>query len=327
MIEATLVTVHGFWSSPTTWDRLTTAWSADERLRGLRIHPFGYRSPRKPRTPFSPSRIPDYNDIAQTFATEYTVKLADARAVAIVTHSQGGLVLQRFLTWMVQQGHGRQLSRIFSVVMLACPNNGADYLRSLRHALGYRRHAQAGSLEIFDKQVADTQRTVLQQIVNASRVDYHHCRIPFHVYAGDSDRIVVAASAQAAFPGASTLAGTHFSILDPAAPGNCTAETVRHHLLEDLRAWHTAMAGPDKQGRSTLHGLAGLSHRTDPQRLGNEQANDAVTARAGVGQSGRCKIEGPVAQAGNVTLKGEYVAGHDIKFSVEGNKTKGDRER
>lgn len=327
MVKVTLVTVHGFWSSSATWDRLITVWSADEHLRDLRIHPFGYWSPKKPRIPFSPSRIPDYNDIAQTFATEYTVKLADARAIAFVTHSQGGLVLQRFLIWMVQQGYGRQLSRIVSVVMLACPNNGADYLRSLRHALGYRRHAQAGSLEMLDKQVADTQRMVLERIVNATGVDDHQCRIPFHVYAGDSDRIVVAASAQAAFPGASTLAGTHFSILDPGAPGNCTANTVRHHLLEDLRVWQTTMAGPDKRGRSTSHGLADLSHPTDPRRLGHEQADDAVTEQASVGQSGSRKIEGPVAQAGNVTLKGEYVAGHDIKFSAEKDKTRGDRER
>jgi pimeloyl-ACP methyl ester carboxylesterase len=315
MIEATIVTVHGFWSSPATWDRLTTVWSADERLRGLQIHPFGYRSPKMPRLPLSTGRIPDYSDIAQTFATEYTVKLADARAVAIVTHSQGGLVLQRFLTWMVQQGHGRELSRIASVVMLACPNNGADYLRSLRHVFGYRRHAQAGSLETLDKQVADTQRMVLQRIVNATGVDDHQCRIPFHVYAGDGDRIVVTASAQAAFPGASTLAGNHFSILDPAAPGNCTADTVRHHLLEDLRPWRTAMAGPEKPGRSSRHDPADLSRRHELRRLGPEQAGDAVTEQAGVDQSAPRKIEGPIAQAGNVTLKGEYVAGHDIKFN------------
>jgi pimeloyl-ACP methyl ester carboxylesterase len=315
MIEATLVTVHGFWSSPATWDRLTTVWSADERLRGLRIHPFGYRSPKLPRMPFSPSRIPDYDDIAQTFATEYTVKLADALPVAIVAHSQGGLVLQRFLTWMLQQGRGRELSRIVSVVVLACPNNGADYLRSLRHALGYHRHAQGGSLEMLHKQVADTQRMVLQRIVNATVVDDHQCPIPFHVYAGDGDRIVVAASAQAAFPSASTLAGNHSSILDPGAPGNCTADTVRHHLLEDLRAWRTAMAGPERHGRPSRHDLFDLSPGAKRRRLGHEQAGNALMEPAGVDQSGPRTIEGPVAQAGNVTLKGEYVAGHDIKLS------------
>ena len=219
MAGATLVTVHGFWSSPATWEKLNEAWRTDEELRGLRIYPFGYPSPKKPRLPVSATRVPDYDDIAQAFSTEYTTVLDDASDIAVVTHSQGGLILQRFLAWMVSQGRARELSRIRSVVMLACPNGGSEYLESIRRTLGYGRHPQAGRLHVLDRQVADTQRTVLQRIVNAAAVDDHQCRIPFHVYAGGSDGIVRPASAQAAFPGASTIAGNHFTILDPAAPG------------------------------------------------------------------------------------------------------------
>ena len=236
MINATLVTIHGFWSSPATWERLNAIWYADEQLPGLRIRPFGYPSPKKPRLPLSTSRVPDYDDVAQTFATDYTVELAAASDIAIITHSQGGLILQRFLTWMLREGRGQELARIRAIVMLACPNGGSEYLQSVRHVLGYGRHAQAGSLEVLNRQVADTQRTVLQRIVNATDIDDHQCRIPFHVYAGNTDKVVTAASAQGAFPGASTLAGDHFSILDPAASGNRTAETVKHHLLTDLAA-------------------------------------------------------------------------------------------
>ena len=245
MIDATLVTIHGFWSSSATWERLNEVWRADEELRGLRIHPFGYPSPKKPRLPLAVTRVPDYNDIAQTLATEYAAVLGGVPDIAIVTHSQGGLILQRFLAWMVGEGRARELSRIRSVVMLACPNGGSEYLESVRRTLGYGRHPQAGSLHVLDRQVADTQRTVLQRIVNAVAVDDHQCRIPFHVYAGSSDEIVKAASAQAAFPGASTIAGSHFTILDPAAPGNHTAEIVKHHVLADIAAAHAQPgAGP-----------------------------------------------------------------------------------
>ncbi len=48
MINAMLVTIHGFWSSPATWERLTAVWYADEQLRGLQIDPFGYPSPQGP---------------------------------------------------------------------------------------------------------------------------------------------------------------------------------------------------------------------------------------------------------------------------------------
>jgi pimeloyl-ACP methyl ester carboxylesterase len=254
--NVTLVTIHGFWSSSATWERLTAIWSADERLR---IHPFGYPSPKKPRLRFSTTRVPDYDDVAQTLAIEYTVPLAGVSDVAIVTHSQGGLILQRFLSWMLHQGRGRELARIRSIVMLACPNGGSEYLRSLRHVAGLSRHAQAGSLDVLNRQIADTQRTVLQGIVNASGIDENRCRIPFHVYAGDSDNVVTAASAQGAFPGASVLPGSHFSILDPAGPGNRTAETVRFHVLTDLAADPVQPDRPISPASGTPSGSAGSS--------------------------------------------------------------------
>ena len=236
MIDATLVTIHGLFSSPATWDRLVEVWRADQDLQGLRIHSFGYESPRKPRLPLSTARIPDYDDIAQVLATEYATVLKGVSDIAIVSHSQGGLVLQRFLEWMLNQGKGRDLSRIRTIVMLACPNGGSEYLELARHGLGLGRHPQVGSLDVLDRRIADTQRRVLGDIVRADSVGDHQCRIPFHVYAGSSDNVVKPASAQGAFPDASTLAGDHFSILNPAAPNNRTAESVKHHILADLAA-------------------------------------------------------------------------------------------
>ncbi len=244
MVDATLVTIHGFWSSPATWRRLTSVWQADEQLAGLRIHGFGYPSPKKPRRPFSGTRVPNYDDVAQTFATEYRGELAEVADLAIVTHSQGGLILQRFLEWMLHEGHGRELARIRSIVVIACPNGGSQYLQAARHLLGFGHHPQAGNLEVLDRRITDTQRYVLVRVVNATGVDDHHCRIPVHVYAGASDGIVPAASAQAAFPGAAELAGDHFSILDPHAPGSQTAGTVKRHLLTDLAAPRPAEPPP-----------------------------------------------------------------------------------
>lgn len=214
--------------------------------------------------PFSVSRVPDYDDIAQTVANEYTTVLTGARDLVIVTHSQGGLILQRFLAWMIHEGRAQELSRIRSVVMLACPNGGSEYLRSVRRALGYGRHPQASNLEVLNKQVADTQRTVLQRIVNATALDDHQCRIPFHVYAGASDNIVTAASAQASFPGASALAGNHFTILDPSSPGNRTAEVVKRNLLADV-------AARCRQSGAALHRKS-LTGRQAPPPMGMRAA-------------------------------------------------------
>jgi len=234
MINATLVTVHGFWSSPATWERLNKAWLADTDLHGLDIHDFGYESPKKSPLPLSTTRIPDFNDIAGILASEYSKVLANVPEIAFVTHSQGGLILQRLLAWMTDQGRARELRRIRSIVMLACPNGGSEYLRSIRRVLGYGRHAQAGSLEVLNPQVIDAQSKVLERVVYAADVDNQHCPIPFHVYAGGSDKVVLAQSARSVFKDAGTIAGNHFSILNPAARGSQTATVVKRHLLEDL---------------------------------------------------------------------------------------------
>jgi hypothetical protein len=172
---------------------------------------------------------------------------------------------------MLNEQRGEELARIRTIVMLACPNGGSEYLRSLRHILGYGRHAQAGHLEVLNRQVADTQRAVLQRIVNATGVDAGQCRIPFHVYAGNADRIVTPASAQGAFPGASALAGTHFSILDPTAPGNRTAETVKHHILTDIRAGYTRPV----HGAPAAGGDAKMAAAADPRAENGKYVVDA----------------------------------------------------
>src|SRR5205807_1015686 len=118
---------HGFWSSPATWDKLCQRFHTDDAVRGLRVHRFPYESP-KLSFPLSWTRVPDYDDIAQSFVN-YLSEYADQSETAIVTHSQGGLILQRFLAWMLNEGRGRELARIKLIVMLAGPNGGSEYLR------------------------------------------------------------------------------------------------------------------------------------------------------------------------------------------------------
>lgn len=279
MIDATLVTVHGFWSSPATWERLNKAWRADTDLHGLDIHDFEYESPKKRPLPLSTTRIPDFNDIAGMLASEYSKVLADVPEIAFVTHSQGGLILQRFLASMTDKGKARELRRIRSIVMLACPNGGSEYLRSIRRVLGYGRHAQAGSLEVLNPQVINAQSTVLQRIVYAADVDNQQCPIPFHVYAGGSDKVVLAQSARSVFKDVGTIAGNHRSILNPAARGSQTATVVKRHLLEDLTQHHAS--GTDAPPKEKSHTgdsryvvkpprnpLGGIKGANSPQQIG-----------------------------------------------------------
>jgi pimeloyl-ACP methyl ester carboxylesterase len=234
MIRGHAILIHGFWSSPATWNRTADVLAADPDLAGVSWHRLGYESP-KVSLPFWPTRIPDYDDIAQSLRPFLSAHAPDGN-IAIVTHSQGGLILQRYLAWMVNEGRGRELVRIRSVVMLACPHEGTDYLRSIRAVLGFRFHPQAGALATLNQSVAAARRTVLHQVVHATAATERECPIPVHVYAGRTDKVVTRVPAQSAFPNAAVLPGDHFSILDPDLPGSLTAPTVKAHLLHDLAA-------------------------------------------------------------------------------------------
>lgn len=232
MIRVNLVAMHGFWSSPTTWGKLVRCVQGDPDLRGVDVQLFGYESP-KLRLPFSPTRIPHYDDIAQTLPAWLATQVPKGN-VAIVTHSQGGLILQRFLAWMLTEGRGRELARIRLIIMLACPNEGSEYLRSIRAVIGLHRNPQGRELRTLNADAAQARRIVLERVVNASGVGDHECRIPIYVYAGRTDNVVGRVSAQSVFPHPESLPGDHFSILHAGNPGNLTFQTIKKHLIEML---------------------------------------------------------------------------------------------
>jgi hypothetical protein len=231
VVDADLLLIHGFWSSPATWDKLTARLTTDPDLAGLRVHAFGYESPKLPRWSMSQTRIPDYNDIAQSLPAYIAAHTPGDAPLVVVTHSQGGLILQRFLVWMLAEGRARELARIRSIVMLACPNEGSEYLASIRATTGLDRNPQAAQLEVLDREVGDARRIVLRQIVHATTLDDRQCPIAVYVYAGRTDNIVTRQSAQSAFPTAAVLPGDHFTIHNPDAPGNLTHSTLKRHIL------------------------------------------------------------------------------------------------
>ena len=80
----------------------------------------------------------------------------------IVTHSQGGLILQRFLAWMLTEGRGRELARIRAIVMLSC-HEYLEYLASIRAVTGFNRHPQASQLDALEHEVGEARRIVLRR--------------------------------------------------------------------------------------------------------------------------------------------------------------------
>ncbi|KAL2857607.1 hypothetical protein BJX68DRAFT_263169 [Aspergillus pseudodeflectus] len=130
---------------------------------------------------------------------------------------------------MVSGGYGEQLARIKRVVLFACPTNGAEFALSLRRCI-LRGHPQEGQLRPLNDYINSTQRRVMRQIVNADGVSPHACHVPFMVFAGESDNLVVPAAAQSLFPSFGTLPGDHFSIVRPDSLQHRSYTALKHEI-------------------------------------------------------------------------------------------------
>ncbi|QOC93330.1 esterase/lipase family protein [Micromonospora craniellae] len=222
MSETAVVFVHGFLSSADTWAAFVRLAAQDDDLTGLHVHTFGYESPLVSLNPLR--RIPHIDDIADDLRTYLSQDLADHSRLALVSHSQGGLVVQRALARMLADNPG-ELDRLRLVLMYACPNAGSDLALPLRRTF-LRRHPQEADLRPLRATVLDAQRVVLRQIVHAPQPT-----IRVKVYAGASDGVVPPASARSVFPDAGVLPGDHFSIIQPDSLEHRSYVVLRRALL------------------------------------------------------------------------------------------------
>ncbi|MBA6439777.1 esterase/lipase family protein [Streptomyces sp. GMR22] len=207
-----VVFVHGFRSGPSMWDSFVELIANDPDL-GF-VSPLLFRYSTALRTFHPLRRIPTFDNVADSLKEYLDTEGREFQNLTLVSHSQGGLVVQRYLARMLNEGRGKDVSRIRRIVMFACPNNGSDIGLSLR-----RRwipfNPQEQQLRPLDEQVTETQRIVINQVVNAAQISGHSCRIPIQAYAGETDKIVTPSSARSVFADAAVLPGDHFTIVRP----------------------------------------------------------------------------------------------------------------
>ncbi|MER5756025.1 hypothetical protein [Streptomyces sp. NPDC002088] len=224
--------VHGFKSSPVTWESFRLLVAGERELAFVRTVPFSYDTAI---WSFNPLRmLPSIDTVADSLKEFLDTECQDFDGLVMVTHSQGGLVVQRFLTRMAQEGRAAELSRIRRVAMLACPNNGSEIALPLRRLL-VRNNPQEAQLRPLNEQVADTQRLILRDFVYASSTSERTCPIPFSVFAGESDNIVRPSSARSVFPDAAVLPGDHFTIVHMDTPMHRTYTTLRRLIRDASR--------------------------------------------------------------------------------------------
>jgi pimeloyl-ACP methyl ester carboxylesterase len=232
--KSAAVFVHGLFSSGKIWDQLIGLLKSDPEVDdAYDLLKFAYKSPRWNLR--LTRRIPDFNMVADSLATYLEVECGSYEQVVLVSHSQGGLIVQRFLARMLGQRCGLELQRIRRIVMLACPNSGSEFLLVTRKLIGLVwRHAQERELRLITDAIVEAQGRVIHNIIHADIASTDSCPIPFAVYAGESDNIVTPASAQSVFPRARALPGDHFSILAADAAEHRTVTTLKANLLTAL---------------------------------------------------------------------------------------------
>ncbi|WP_326811791.1 hypothetical protein OIE62_13810 [Streptomyces scopuliridis] len=226
-----VVFIHGFLSSPATWEPFGRLIAEDPELAFVEPLLFAYASPALPRVWWR--RVPDVDDIAESLKVYLETEAADHRDLVLVAHSQGDLVVQRYLARMLGTGRGADLARIRRIVLFACPNNGSQFALTLRRRwLGW--NPQERQLRPLDALVTDAQRIVINQVVHAREVTGSTCPIPITAYAGESDGIVTPASARSVFPDNGGLPGDHSTVIRPATIAD-RSYTALKRLLKDAR--------------------------------------------------------------------------------------------
>jgi pimeloyl-ACP methyl ester carboxylesterase/tetratricopeptide (TPR) repeat protein len=205
-----VVFVHGLFSGPEVWDRFAGLLEQDRGLDAV-VHRFAYGSPFIQARP--DRQVPEPDDVADHLGT-YLERFADSELVVLVGHSQGGLIVQRYLSRTLRAGKGRSLGRVRCVVTYSCPNYGSEFFARTRRRV-FRRNEQERQLRVFNRDVMETQRHILSAVVRAPEQSGWQWPIPIYAYGGTSDAVVPARSARGPFEEGGQLPGDHFQVVQP----------------------------------------------------------------------------------------------------------------
>src|SRR5258705_11670740 len=139
MAGTAVIFVHGLFSSSKAWDRFDRLLRADiEIVERFDLNYFQYDSPVLNLVPWR--RIPDLTMVARRLRTDLRAHFSRNVRVILVSHSQGGLVIQRGLAQMISEGLQDELRRISGVGMFAGPNTGSELALSVRRRLRMWHH-------------------------------------------------------------------------------------------------------------------------------------------------------------------------------------------
>lgn len=295
--QSAIVFVHGLFSSPVTWAPLVQELRAIPEIADEFDFVF-FTYATRPVNWNLLRRMPELDTVADHLRGHIDDFTSGYERIALVTHSQGGLIAQRYLSRMLLAGRGRELARIRRLVMLACPNNGSDlFLLARRGLMPLTRNRQERELKPLQTSVLETQRRVIDGIVRAPDASSDRCPIPIVAYAGESDNVVVPASAAGFFPETGVLPGDHFSVIRPTGPDSRIVHAMRKELGRALTEPFPVEPQPE----------ADIPHRRRPTPVSSDVLTELeivgpVSIPSGGGTTQFFLHGGPVEQLKNVDV-------------------------
>ncbi|MEO8325730.1 MAG: alpha/beta fold hydrolase [Nitrospirota bacterium] len=210
-----IVFVHGFGSSRACWDTLIKLLQYDRAItERFDLDFFPYPTDWVKLKPTE--RIPGHKELAQNFRAFVASERFVNREITLVGHSQGGLIIHAYLSYMVEEGWGEQLELIRQVITFATPHYGSNLFLGLRRLLSrFKDNPQERRLRTLDEELSDVVRNVNTRIATTHQADGAHWPIPVHCFGGLSDNVVPKASAQGPFASYTPITGSHSTILMP----------------------------------------------------------------------------------------------------------------
>ncbi|WP_231386778.1 alpha/beta fold hydrolase [Nocardia sp. BMG111209] len=281
--------VHGILSDSSKWNPLANLVLRDDDLAG-RVKVMEVEYPSKPVEFSSRKQIPPLDTVAGYLATWLAGKVEPDQPVVFIGHSQGGLIVQRYLVQELRAGRGCDLKRVRRVLMFATPNSGSEYFLLLRKL--FSRNPQEIELRPDNEKIVETQNIILQQVVYAKKFTATTAPIPVEVYAGMSDRIVPSQSAKAAFPYHGDLPGDHSTIIEPRSADDLVYVIIKARLLRALGESDAGTADVPAADRVTQ-----LEDKVD-RRLQSQQA--PPMSRFLLGDDAVAMIAAAVAEIGDL---------------------------
>ncbi|RNL65408.1 alpha/beta fold hydrolase [Nocardioides marmoriginsengisoli] len=233
MPEASVVFVHGIFSSARAWAPMIDLVRSDPELADIvDCLAVDYPSPKFRLNPTR--RIPDFNDLAEWLDNK--LLSLDATRVILVGHSQGGLIIQRYLARLLDEGRAEELARVRAFLMFATPNNGSEAFLTLRKGGFFPAHAQERDLRPLTDTVAAAQARIMRGVLMATDLTPSTCPIDVRAHVAMEDNIVRAVSAKGMWPQTTTLPGDHKTIIRPTSASDDSFVALKTRLIEASKA-------------------------------------------------------------------------------------------